>query len=47
MRSPVIVISLRYDRLDWFWHTVLHELARSQSGWAARQIVGLPEKTLA
>jgi HTH-type transcriptional regulator/antitoxin HigA len=26
-KSPVIVISLRYDRLDWFWHTVLHELA--------------------
>lgn len=24
--SPVIVLSLRYDRLDWFWHTLLHEL---------------------
>ena len=23
--SPVIAISLRYDRIDWFWHTVLHE----------------------
>jgi len=25
--SPVIAISLRYDRIDWFWHTLAHELA--------------------
>jgi HTH-type transcriptional regulator/antitoxin HigA len=25
-QSPVIVLSLRYDRLDWFWHTILHEM---------------------
>jgi HTH-type transcriptional regulator/antitoxin HigA len=24
--SPVIVLSLRYDRIDWFWHTLMHEL---------------------
>ena len=24
--SPVIVLSLRYDRIDWFWHTLIHEL---------------------
>lgn len=24
--SPVIVLSLRYDRVDWFWHTLMHEL---------------------
>lgn len=24
--SPVIVLSIRYDRIDWFWHTLLHEL---------------------
>ena len=24
--SPVIVLSLRYDRLDYFWYTVFHEL---------------------
>lgn len=24
--SPVIAVSLRYDRLDWFWHTLLHEI---------------------
>ena len=25
--SPVIVISLRYDRIDHFWHTLMHELS--------------------
>jgi HTH-type transcriptional regulator/antitoxin HigA len=25
--SPVIVLSLRYDRIDHFWHTLMHELA--------------------
>lgn len=25
--SPVIVLSLRYDRIDWFWYTLMHELA--------------------
>ncbi|MCJ7578114.1 MAG: HigA family addiction module antitoxin [candidate division Zixibacteria bacterium] len=24
--SPVIVLSLRYDRIDWFWHLLAHEL---------------------
>ncbi|MGH9788145.1 MAG: XRE family transcriptional regulator [Candidatus Acidiferrales bacterium] len=24
--SPVIAISLRYDRINWFWHTLPHEL---------------------
>ncbi len=25
-KSPVIVISFRYDRIDWFWHTLMHEM---------------------
>lgn len=25
--SPVIALSLRYDRIDYFWHTLCHELA--------------------
>lgn len=25
--APVIAISLRYDRIDWFWFTLAHELA--------------------
>lgn len=24
--SPVVVLSMRYERLDWFWFTLLHEL---------------------
>lgn len=24
-RDPVIALSVRYDRIDWFWHTLLHE----------------------
>ena len=24
--SPVVVLSLRYDRIDGFWHTLFHEL---------------------
>ena len=24
--SPVVVLSLRYDRVDWFWHSLGHEL---------------------
>jgi len=26
-RSPVIALSLRYGRIDWFWHTLIHELS--------------------
>lgn len=25
--SPVVVLSLRYDRVDHFWHTLMHEIA--------------------
>lgn len=25
-RSPVIALSLRFDRVDWFWHTLMHEV---------------------
>lgn len=24
--SPVVALSLRFDRIDWFWHTLMHEL---------------------
>jgi len=24
--KPVIALSLRYDRIDWFWYTLMHEL---------------------
>ncbi|HEX4120256.1 MAG TPA: HigA family addiction module antitoxin [Verrucomicrobiae bacterium] len=25
--KPVVAISARYDRIDWFWHTVCHEVS--------------------
>jgi HTH-type transcriptional regulator/antitoxin HigA len=25
-QSPVIALSFRYDRIDWFWHTLAHEM---------------------
>lgn len=28
--SPVIALSLRYDRMDYFWHTLMHECAHVQ-----------------
>jgi HTH-type transcriptional regulator/antitoxin HigA len=24
--SPVVALSMRFDRIDWFWHTLMHEL---------------------
>ncbi len=34
--APVVAISLRYDRIDYFWHTLMHELehVRNQDGLA-------------
>jgi len=31
MESPVIALSMRFDRIDWFWHTLMHELAHVKS----------------
>ena len=30
--SPAVVLSLRYDRIDWFWYTLMHELAHVKNG---------------
>ena len=30
--SPVIALSLRYDRIDWFWFTLMHELEHIRAG---------------
>jgi HTH-type transcriptional regulator/antitoxin HigA len=30
--SPVIVLSLRYDRIDSFWHTLMHEIGHILNG---------------
>ena len=31
-RAPVIVLSLRYDRIDHFWHTLMHEVGHVRFG---------------
>lgn len=31
-KSPVVAMSLRFDRVDYFWHTLLHELAHVLEG---------------
>lgn len=31
-RSPVVALSLRYDRIDYFWHTLIHELVHVKRG---------------
>ena len=33
---PVVAATLRYDRIDWFWFTVLHELAHIVLGHSAQ-----------
>ena len=30
--APVVALSLRYDRIDWFWHTLMHELTHIRYG---------------
>jgi HTH-type transcriptional regulator/antitoxin HigA len=30
--EPVVALSFRYDRVDWFWHTLIHELAHVKHG---------------
>jgi len=39
---PVVALSLRYDRVDWFWFTLLHELAHiiEQQASLDQQLVG-------
>jgi len=31
-KSPVVALTLRFDRIDWFWFTLLHELAHVALG---------------
>jgi HTH-type transcriptional regulator/antitoxin HigA len=39
--SPVIGLSLRFDRIDWFWFTLFHELmhVKNQDGSATNPII--------
>ncbi|MCK4606364.1 MAG: HigA family addiction module antidote protein [candidate division Zixibacteria bacterium] len=38
-QSPVIVLSLRYDRIDWFWHSLIHELSHIKNRDGLKQPV--------
>ena len=31
-KSPVVALSMRYDRIDYFWHTLMHELGHVHAG---------------
>ena len=49
-KSPVIAITLRYDRIDWFWHTIGHELRHVKNrdvdeAAIDTDLVGRPEAT--
>ena len=37
-RAPVVALSLRYDRIDWFWFTLMHELAHVVSNHARQEM---------
>ena len=30
--APVIALSMRFNRIDWFWHTLMHEIGHIRSG---------------
>jgi len=34
-QSPVVAMSLRFDRIDCFWHTLMHELGHVKQGFVA------------
>ncbi len=42
-QSPVIAMSLRYDRIDYFWHTLMHELKHIEKGHALKGYVPFDE----
>jgi HTH-type transcriptional regulator/antitoxin HigA len=37
--SPVVALSLRFDRIDWFWHTLLHELGHVKNRDGQEEVV--------
>ncbi|MPZ75101.1 MAG: HigA family addiction module antidote protein [Deltaproteobacteria bacterium] len=39
--SPVIALSIRFDRIDWFWHTLSHELGHVNARDGLRNNVSL------
>ena len=39
-KSPVIVLSLRFDRVDWFWYTLAHELGHIERRDGLKEEIG-------
>ena len=37
--EPVVILSMRYDRIDWFWFTLMHELAHVYYGHGKTDIL--------
>ena len=35
--APVVAVSFRYDRMDWFWFTLMHEIAHVLAGDGQQQ----------
>ena len=44
-RFPVVVLSLRYDRIDYFWHTLMHELIHIKEKHSPSADSGFGEST--
>jgi len=42
-KSPVVALSMRYDRIDYFWHTLMHELWHVNKGHGLREHLPMDE----
>ncbi len=42
---PVVAITLRYDRIDWFWFTLMHELAHIVAGHSETYVDNLNDES--
>ena len=40
---PIVAVTLRYDRIDWFWFTLMHELAHIVAGHPRTYLDNLKE----
>ena len=43
--QPVVAITLRYDRIDWFWFTLMHELAHIVAGHQQTYVDNLKDES--
>lgn len=38
-RSPVVALSLRFDRIDYFWYTLMHEIGHVKNGHVQNDVI--------